>query len=123
MVFWIDHLTKISSFITSGIIRVQILRMEYGVGALSFSSLAGKGVTDKQLAQDNLQNPYKVSSTTNRGQAFAKIGYLFPDEQYKSMAVQFSGVYHDHQSLFGNSQYLGKADKWICELHLPRRTG
>lgn len=85
----------------------QILRMEYGVGALSFSSLSGKGVTDKQLAQDNLQNPYKVSSTTNRGQAFAKIGYLFPDEQYKSMAVQFSGVYHDHQSLFGNRQYLG----------------
>ncbi|MDC0338517.1 TonB-dependent receptor [Flavobacteriales bacterium] len=85
----------------------QILRMEYGVGALSFSSLAGKGVTDKQLAQDNLQNPYKVSSTTNRGQAFAKIGYLFPNEQYKSMAVQFSGVYHNHQSLFGNRQYLG----------------
>lgn len=85
----------------------QILRMEYGVGALSFSSLAGKGVTDKQLAQDNLQNPYKVSSTTNRGQAFAKIGYLFPNEQYKSMAVQFSGVYHDHQSLFGNRQYSG----------------
>ena len=84
-----------------------ILHMEYGVGALQFSSLAGKGVTDKQLAQDNLQNPYKVSSTTNRGQAFAKIGYLFPDEQYKSMAVQFSGVYHDHQSLFGNRQYLG----------------
>jgi len=85
-----------------------ILHMEYGVGALSFSSLAGKGVTDKQLAQDNLQNPYKVSSTTNRGQAFAKIGYLFPDEQYKSMAVQFSGVYHDHESLFGNRKYLGK---------------
>ena len=85
-----------------------IFHMEYGVGALQFSSLAGKGVTDKQLAQDNLQNPYKVSSTTNRRQAFAKIGYLFPDEQYKSMAVQFSGVYHDHQSLFGNRQYLGK---------------
>ena len=84
-----------------------IVHMEYGVGALQFNSLAGKGVTDKQLAQDNLQNPYKVSSTTNRGQAFAKIGYLFPDEQYKSMAVQFSGVYHDHQSLFGNRQYLG----------------
>jgi len=84
-----------------------VLHMEYGIGALKFSSLAGKGVTDTQLNADNSIDPYKVSSTTNRGQAFAKIGYLFPDEKYKSIAVQFSGVYHDHQSLFGNRQYLG----------------
>ena len=90
---------------------------------LVLAVLQAKDVTDKQLAQDNLQNPYKVSSTTNRGQAFAKIGYLFPDEQYKSMAIQFSGVYHDHRVFVWKQSIFRKADKWICELHLPRRNG
>jgi len=84
-----------------------VLHMEYGVGALRFNSMAGKGVTQKQQSSDNLINPYEVSSSTNRAQGFAKIGYLFPDEDYKSIAIQFSGVYHDHQSMFGNRTYVG----------------
>ena len=83
-------------------------RMEFGAGALRFSSLAGKGVGEfQQIKGQDTITPYEVSSITNRGQAFAKIGYLFPNEDYKSLAIQFSGVYHNHESHFGNRNYTG----------------
>lgn len=83
-------------------------RMEYGGGVLRFSSLAGKGFGGLQQinGQDTIA-PYEVSSATNRGQAFAKIGYLFPNQDYRSLAIQFSGVYHNHESHFGNRNYKG----------------
>ena len=82
--------------------------MEYGVGVLRFSSLAGKGVDKSEhiSAKDSIIS-YEVSSVTNRGQAFAKIGYLFPSQDYRSLAIQFSGVYHNHESNFGNRNYTG----------------
>ena len=85
--------------------------MEYGVGALRFSSLAGKGCLIKQINAQDQFNPYEVSSLTNRGQAFAKIGYLFPNQEYRSMAIQFSGVYHNHRINVWQQQYYRKSDK------------
>ncbi len=101
--------------------RSPNLFMEYGVGALNFNSTTGKGVSEQ------LENPgssvYEVSSTTNRGQAFAKIGYVFPGEPYKSMAIQMSGMYHQHEALFGNRKYNGTQTSGYANLIYDQEIG
>lgn len=87
--------------------RGSKFHMEYGIGALQIETTAGNNHEKLQDPSFDPLSIYEVSSKTKRGQAFAKIGYLFPNEEYKSLAFQFSGVYHDHSALFGQRDYEG----------------
>jgi outer membrane receptor for ferrienterochelin and colicins len=77
------------------------LHMEYGLGYLNINTQSGR-FSDV--------NPYLVNNATQRAQGFAKIGYLFPNENYKSMAIQMSGMVHNHLSYFGISRYVGQQE-------------
>jgi outer membrane receptor for ferrienterochelin and colicins len=72
--------------------------MEYGLGYLNVNTQAGRFESI---------NPYLVNNHTQRAQGFAKIGYLFPNEAYKSMAIQMSAMVHQHESVFGQAEYNG----------------
>jgi outer membrane receptor for ferrienterochelin and colicins len=72
--------------------------MEYGMGYLNVNTQAGRFESI---------NPYLVNNQTQRAQGFAKIGYLFPNEEYKSMAIQMSAMVHQHSSFFGAANYDG----------------
>lgn len=45
---------------------------------------------------------YTTENRTQRGELFAKIGYVFPEKKYKSMGLQLSGMFHNQSQLYGN---------------------
>ena len=51
---------------------------------------------------------YPVNIETEQANFFAKIGYLFPNDDFKSLALQLSGTYNHQNILIGSSAYNGK---------------
>jgi hypothetical protein len=52
--------------------------------------------------------PYGFELKTRRAEAFWKNGIMFPDKEWKSMGIIFSGVNHDQEGFFGVNNYYGK---------------
>ncbi len=77
------------------------LRMEYGIGGLIAKSEAGTLLSQKE------EYSYRVQTNAQQLNAFAKIGYLFPENDYKSLAVQLAGNYYNFDGNFGNQLYKG----------------
>ena len=46
-------------------------------------------------------NHYGVGIQTNRYEAFGKLGYVFPQQKYKSIGLQFAAIHHQQKSYFG----------------------
>lgn len=78
------------------------IRMTYGIGGLVTDSKAGT-----LLDQTNIAS-YRVKSEAKQINAYAKIGYLFPNNDYKSIATQLSGSYYNFNGTFSNQTYLGE---------------
>lgn len=51
------------------------------------------------------QNHYGLGINTARYEAFAKIGYVFPEKRYKSIGLQLSAIDHKQDSYFGLTTY------------------
>jgi outer membrane receptor protein involved in Fe transport len=49
--------------------------------------------------------PYRIGIETEKAEFFAKVGYVFPEYKYRSMGLQFSALYHDQESFYGNRSY------------------
>ncbi|MEQ8910092.1 MAG: TonB-dependent receptor [Vicingaceae bacterium] len=49
--------------------------------------------------------PWKLKVNTQKAEAFAKIGLVYPELKYRSMGLQLSANYHEHNSLFGATDY------------------
>lgn len=78
------------------------IRMTYGIGGLATDSKAGTVIN-----QTNIPN-YEVSSNAQQLNSYAKIGYLFPDNDFKSLAIQLSGSYYNYDGNFSSQIYNGK---------------
>ncbi len=90
------------------------LHVELAVGALSYNTVAGQMEYEKG---DNVVGSiYGVELETRRVQGFAKIGYLFPDEDYKSVAIQLSGSYQRLNNVFDRTNYFGEQLSGIANL-------
>ncbi len=50
-------------------------------------------------------NPWGYQQKVKRIEGWAKIGKIFPEQPWKSMGLQLSGVYHDQQSRYGSRSY------------------
>jgi len=50
-------------------------------------------------------NYYGIGIETQRYEFYGKTGYVFDTEQFSSMALIYSGSYHDQNSFFGNRKY------------------
>ena len=77
------------------------IRMTYGVGGLITDSRAGT-----LLNQSNIPS-YQVNSKAQQINSYAKIGYLFPDNDNKSLAIQLAGSYYNYEGDFSGQEYLG----------------
>jgi outer membrane receptor for ferrienterochelin and colicins len=51
------------------------------------------------------QKHYGLGINTTRYEAFAKIGYVFPEKRYKSIGLQLSAIDHRQDSYFGLTTY------------------
>lgn len=59
---------------------------------------------------------YGLGINTKRFEAFAKIGYVFPEKRYKSLGLQLSVFRHEQDSYFGLNVYNAKQNNFYGNL-------
>jgi outer membrane receptor for ferrienterochelin and colicins len=50
-------------------------------------------------------NPYGIHIKTDRLRLFHKLGYVFPEKEYRSIALVSNAVFHNHDSYYGLNTY------------------
>lgn len=81
------------------------------VKALSEVRSGGQNAFDENVDLQTF-NHYGFQVKTNRVEAILKSGWMFPEKPWKSIGIQASNTFHDHQSYFGKrilnaNQYSG----------------
>ncbi len=75
------------------------------------------GETMFESSKDRLTtNHYGLGIDTRRFDAFAKIGYVFPEKRYKSFGLQLSAFNHKQDSYFGQTIYDAKQTNFYSNL-------
>lgn len=64
----------------------------------------------------NTTNHYGLGINTDRYEAFAKIGYVFPEKKYKSIGIQLSAIDHAQHSYFGMTNYDANQQNFYSNL-------
>ncbi|MEP7237073.1 MAG: TonB-dependent receptor [Ferruginibacter sp.] len=64
----------------------------------------------------NTTNKYGLGIYTERYEAFAKIGYIFPAKKYKSIGFQTTAISHKQDSYFGLTAYNAKQQTFYSNL-------
>lgn len=98
-----------------------VLHSELGIGMVSLDSRSGQfdALTFGDHAEHGhaeIQNPYRVHNYSGKLNAFAKVGYLFPDDNYKSIALQLNGSHHSQLGNFGVRSYRGEQTSGYANL-------
>lgn len=84
------------------------IQSEMGVGAVYYDSKSGQIDYFSQEPPTRIGTYYGVENTIQRVNGFVKLGYLFPDEDYKSIGSQWSASWHKQDALFGLTNYQGE---------------
>lgn len=98
-----------------------VLHSELGIGVVSLDSKSGQ-YEDLTIGSHGLhdhleiKDPYRVHNYSGKINGFAKIGYLFPDDNYKSLAVQLNGSYQNQLGNFGIRNYQGEQTSGYANL-------
>ncbi|MBL7744873.1 MAG: carboxypeptidase-like regulatory domain-containing protein [Chitinophagaceae bacterium] len=61
-------------------------------------------------------NHYGLGIETKRYEAFAKVGYVFPEKRYKSIGLQLSTFRHEQDSYFGTTVYNAIQNNFYANL-------
>ncbi len=86
--------------------RSHLVHMEIGVNGVLASMRSGKKA-DWITSSNSSNLDYAVDMENTQLSGFFKIGYLFPDDDFKSLAMQISSTYNSQQSTFGETKYNG----------------
>src|SRR4030095_9449600 len=82
------------------------------------------GQLDFNPAEDKFStNHYGLGIQTKRYEAFAKIGYVFPEKMHKSIGLQVSVFDHDQDSYFGLKGYDAHQKNFYSNLIYQMRLG
>jgi len=77
---------------------------QFGIKVLNDKKTGGE--TGFDAATDKFtNNKYGLGINTERYEAFAKIGYVFPEKKYKSIGLQLAAISHQQDSYFGLTKY------------------
>ena len=77
---------------------------QFGIKVLNDKKLGGEINFDPNRDK-NTQNHYGLSINTERYELFGKMGYVFPQQKYKSIGLQMDGIDHQQNSYFGLTNY------------------
>jgi len=89
-------------------------RWKYDDGKGFLTQFGIKVLNDQRTGGETAYNPstdkftqdhYGLGINTARYEAFAKIGYVFPEKRYKSIGLQLSAISHEQDSYFGLTTY------------------
>lgn len=88
---------------------------QFGIKLLTDKRTGGEvdfdPASDKQTT-----NKYGLGINTQRYEAFAKIGYVFPQKKYKSIGLQLSAIDHRQDSYFGLTTYNAQQQNFYANL-------
>ncbi len=100
--------------------RSKLIHMELGINGVTGKTESGK----KQKWLDTaIPVDYGVDMTTNKINGFAKIGYLFPNDDFKSLALQLSSTYNKQHSTIGPTVYIGSQYSGYANLIYQQEVG
>lgn len=91
------------------------LMSTFGVKLLLDSRTGGEVAYDPSNDKFT-SNHYGLGIDTRRYEAFAKIGYVFPNKTYKSVGLQLSAFDHNQDSYFGLTTYDAKQKNFYSNL-------
>ncbi len=103
--------------------RSNHLHMELGANYVHSNSIAGNLNLNDSLTPSLSEGEYRVELNTDKISGFAKIGYLFPNEDFKSLAIQLSGSYNDQTAKFGIRNYTGNQTSGYANLIFQQEIG
>ena len=78
--------------------RSKKIHMELGINGV---------ISNMQSGSISQASSYPVTIKTQQANAFAKIGYLFPKEDFNSLALQISSTYNNQNTTIGPTIYTG----------------
>ena len=100
--------------------RSKLIHMEVGINVVTGKTESGK----KQKWFDTaIPVDYGVDMTTNKINGFAKIGYLFPNDDFKSLALQLSSTYNKQNATIGPTVYIGSQYSGYANLIYQQEVG
>ena len=94
-------------------VGVKYLTDEKTGGQISFDPSRHKLTTDA----------YGLQIKTDRAEAFAKLGYVFPGQAHKSIGLQLSAFRHKQDSYFGLTTYGGEQQNFYSNLIYQSQVG
>lgn len=80
------------------------LRVQFGVKATYINSVGGQTGFEPDRDQ-GATNVWGMHAVTKRVEGWSKIGLVYQDRPWKSLALQLSAVHHDQESFFGLRRY------------------
>jgi len=80
---------------------------QFGIKVLNDNKLGGQVSFDPNIDKGT-QNSYGLSINTERYEFFGKMGYVFPQQKYKSIGLQIDATEHQQNSYFGLTNYIAK---------------
>lgn len=80
---------------------------QFGIKVLNDKKWGGE-VNFDPATDKNTLNHYGLSINTERYELFGKMGYVFPQQKYKSIGLQVDAINHDQESYFGLTNYNAK---------------
>ena len=103
--------------------RSKLIHMELGVNGVIGKIESGKKQKWFDTAIPVISPDYGVDMTTNKINGFAKIGYLFPNDDFKSLALQLSSTYNKQNSTIGLTHYTGSQYSGYANLIYQQEVG
>jgi outer membrane receptor for ferrienterochelin and colicins len=88
---------------------------QFGVKVLKDEKLGGQVAFDP-IIDKGTENHYGLSINTQRYEVFGKLGYVFPQQKYKSIGLQVDAVDHQQNSYFGLTNYNAKQQSFYSNL-------
>jgi outer membrane receptor for ferrienterochelin and colicins len=88
---------------------------QFGIKVLNDNKVGGETAFDP--AKDkNTSNHYGLGINTERYELFGKIGYVFPQQKYKSIGLQLAAIDHQQDAYFGLTTYNAKQQSFYGNL-------
>lgn len=88
---------------------------QFGIKVLNDNRTGGESAFNADVDK-HTTNHYGLGINVERYEAFAKLGYVFPEKKYRSIGLQLSGSSHRQDSYFGKTQYDARQKNFYANL-------
>lgn len=74
-------------------------------GGVKLTKMDNRGGEIKYFTDEQNNNYWNYNQSVERGEAWAKIGYMNPNKKWQSMGLQLSGLYHNQATNYNTKVY------------------